>query len=70
MWANCKLPSVKQFRWLEVQGGHAKQSGGRGQYGDVWVCLEPNEPGKGFEFIDEIKVVVPQEYRAPVQKRH
>ena len=39
----------------EVQGKHAKQSGGRGQYGDVWVRFEPNEPGKGFEFFDEIK---------------
>lgn len=53
----------------EVQGKHAKQSGGRGQYGDVWVRFEPNEPGKGFEFIDQIKGgVVPQEYRMPVQK--
>ncbi len=53
----------------EVQGKHAKQSGGRGQYGDVWVRFEPNEPGKGFEFIDQIKGgVVPQEYRAPVMK--
>ncbi len=53
----------------EVQGKHAKQSGGRGQYGDVWVRFEPNEPGKGFEFVDMIKGgVVPQEYRMPVQK--
>lgn len=53
----------------EVQGKHAKQSGGRGQYGDVWVRFEPNEAGKGFEFIDEIKGgVVPQEYRPAVQK--
>lgn len=53
----------------EVQGKHAKQSGGRGQYGDVWVRFEPNEPGKGFEFIDAIKGgVVPQEYRPAVQK--
>ncbi len=53
----------------EVQGKHAKQSGGRGQYGDVWVRFEPNEPGKGFEFIDEIKGgVVPQEYRPAVMK--
>jgi elongation factor G len=53
----------------QVQGKHAKQSGGRGQYGDVWVRFEPNEPGKGFEFFDEIKGgVVPQEYRMPVQK--
>ena len=47
----------------EAQGKHAKQSGGRGQYGDVWIRFEPNEPGKGFEFFDEIKGgVVPQEY--------
>ena len=53
----------------EVQGKHAKQSGGRGQYGDVWVKFEPNEPGKGFEFVDAIKGgVVPQEYRPAVQK--
>lgn len=53
----------------EVQGKHAKQSGGRGQYGDVWVRFEPNETGKGFEFIDGIKGgVVPQEYRPAVQK--
>lgn len=52
----------------EVQGKHAKQSGGRGQYGDVWVKFEPNEPGAGFEFIDVIKGgVVPQEYRKPVE---
>jgi elongation factor G len=52
-----------------VQGKHAKQSGGRGQYGDVWIKFEPNDPGKGFEFIDEIKGgVVPQEYRKPVEQ--
>jgi len=53
----------------EVQGKHAKQSGGRGQYGDVWIRFEPNEPGKGFEFTDAIKGgVVPQEYRKPVEQ--
>ena len=53
----------------EVQGKHAKQSGGRGQYGDVWIRFQPNEPGKGFEFFDEIKGgVVPQEYRKPVEQ--
>lgn len=52
----------------DVQGKHIKQSGGRGQYGDVWIKFEPNEPGKGFEFVDEIKGgVVPQEYRKPVE---
>jgi len=52
----------------EVQGKYIKQSGGRGQYGDVYLRLEPNEPGKGFEFFDEIKGgVVPQEYRPAVK---
>ena len=53
----------------QAQGKHIKQSGGRGQYGDVWVKFEPNEPGKGFEFVDVIKGgVVPQEYRKPVMQ--
>jgi elongation factor G len=53
----------------EAQGKHAKQSGGRGQYGDVWIRFEPTETGEGFEWGDEIKGgVVPQEYRAPVMK--
>lgn len=53
----------------EAQGKHAKQTGGRGQYGDVWIHFEPTESGEGFEWADEIKGgVVPQEYRAPVQK--
>lgn len=53
----------------EAQGKHAKQTGGRGQYGDVWIRFEPTESGEGFEWGDEIKGgVVPQEYRGPVQK--
>ena len=53
----------------EAQGKHIKQSGGRGQYGDVWIKFEPNEPGKGFEFVDQIKGgVVPLEYRKPVME--
>ena len=53
----------------EAQGKHIKQSGGRGQYGDVWVKFEPNEPGKGFEFVDMIKGgVVPLEYRKPTME--
>lgn len=53
----------------EAQGKHAKQSGGRGQYGDVWVRFEPTESGTGFEFVDAIKGgVVPKEYIKPVEK--
>jgi elongation factor G len=54
----------------EAQGKHAKQSGGRGQYGDVWVRFEPlTDSDEVFQFVDEIKGgVVPQEYRKPVEK--
>jgi elongation factor G len=53
----------------EAQGKHAKQSGGRGQYGDVWVRFEPTESGIGFEFVDAVKGgVVPKEYIKPVEK--
>lgn len=53
----------------QAQGKHAKQSGGRGQFGDVWIRFEPTESGEGFEFVDEIKGgSVPQEYRKPVEK--
>ncbi|OGL22008.1 translation elongation factor G [Candidatus Saccharibacteria bacterium RIFCSPHIGHO2_01_FULL_45_15] len=53
----------------EVQGKHAKQSGGRGQYGDVWIRFEANETGKGFEFTDAVKGgVVPKEYIKPVEQ--
>ena len=54
---------------VEVQGKFVRQSGGRGQYGDVWLRLSQNEQGKGFEFINSIKGgVVPQEYIKPVQQ--
>lgn len=54
---------------VEIQGKFIKQSGGRGQYGDVWIRLKPQEPGKGFEFINSIKGgVVPSEYIKPVQQ--
>ena len=48
---------------VEVQGKFVRQSGGRGQYGDCHLRLEPLEPGGGFEFVDEIKGgVIPREY--------
>ena len=53
----------------DVDGKFVRQSGGKGQYGHVVFRLEPNEPGKGFEFLDEIKGgVVPREYIPAVQK--
>lgn len=53
---------------VEVQGKFVRQSGGRGQYGDVWLRLSQNEAGKGFEFINSIKGgVVPSEYIKPVE---
>ena len=53
----------------EIEGKFVKQSGGRGQYGHVWLKVEPNEPGVGFQFIDAIKGgVVPREYIPAVNK--
>lgn len=54
---------------VEQEGKFIRQSGGRGQYGHVWIRLEPREPGAGFEFVDEIKGgVIPKEYIPAVQK--
>ncbi|MEW6118510.1 MAG: elongation factor G [Pseudomonadota bacterium] len=54
---------------VEVEGKHAKQSGGKGQYGHVWIKMEPNEQGKGYEFVDAIKGgTVPREYIPAVDK--
>ncbi len=53
----------------DVEGKFVRQSGGKGQYGHVVFRIEPNEQGKGFEFLDEIKGgVVPREYIPAVQK--
>ncbi len=53
----------------EAQGKYKKQTGGRGQYGDVWLRLEPLERAKGFEFVDEIVGgVVPSKYVPAVEK--
>ena len=54
---------------VEVEGKFVKQSGGRGQYGHVWIKMGPNEAGKGFEFVDAIKGgTVPREYIPAVEK--
>ena len=53
----------------EAEGKYIKQSGGRGQYGHVWLRVEPLERGKGFEFINAIKGgVIPQEFIPPIEK--
>jgi elongation factor G len=71
--ANVGAPQVayrEAIRKLaEVEGKFVKQSGGRGQYGHVWIKMEPNEAGKGFEFVDAIKGgSVPREYIPAVEK--
>ncbi len=54
---------------VEVQGKFIRQSGGRGQYGDVWLRLSQNKSGEGFKFINSIKGgVVPAEYIKPVEQ--
>ncbi len=54
---------------VEIEGKYAKQTGGRGQYGHVWIKMEPNETGKGFEFVDAIKGgTVPREFIPAVEK--
>ena len=53
----------------EVEGKYIRQAGGRGQYGHVWVTVEPNERGKGFEFENAIKGgIIPQEFIPAVEK--
>ena len=54
---------------VEQQGKFARQSGGRGQYGDCWLRLEPLESGKGYEFVNEIVGgVIPKEYIPAIDK--
>jgi elongation factor G len=54
---------------IEIEGKFVKQSGGKGQYGHVWLKMEPAEQGKGFEFLDATKGgSVPKDYIPAVQK--
>ncbi len=69
--ANIGAPQVAYresiTKTVEVQGKFVRQSGGRGQYGDCWLRLEPLKPGSGFEYIDAIKGgVIPREYISSV----
>jgi len=53
----------------EAEGKYIRQAGGRGQYGHVWLEIEPLERGKGFEFVDKIMGgTIPKEFIAPVKK--
>jgi elongation factor G len=55
-------------RETQAQGKHVRQTGGHGQYGDVWIKVAPNERGKGFEFVNGIVGgVIPKEYIRPVE---
>lgn len=52
---------------ITQEGKFVRQSGGRGQFGHVWIDIEPNEPGKGYEFVnDVVGGVIPKEFISPV----
>ncbi|GCE10379.1 elongation factor G [Tengunoibacter tsumagoiensis] len=70
--ANVGRPQVKYRETItkqaQAQGKHVRQTGGSGQYGDVWLRVEPNERGKGVDFVNAIVGgVVPREYIKPVE---
>jgi elongation factor G len=70
---NLKTPKVPYKETIKgkttVQGRYKKQSGGRGQFGDTWLEIEPLPRGGGFEFADRIVGgVIPQQYRPAVEK--
>jgi elongation factor G len=70
---NLKTPKVPYKETIKgkttVQGRYKKQSGGRGQFGDTWLEIEPLPRGAGFEFVDRIVGgVIPQQYRPAVEK--
>jgi elongation factor G len=71
--ANIGAPQVAYKETIkksaEAEGKYVKQSGGRGQFGHCWLRVEPQEEGKGYEFIEEIKGgAIPKEYIAPINK--
>jgi len=71
--ANVGAPQVAYKETIrqsaEAEGKYIKQSGGRGQYGHCWLRVEPQEPGKGYEFVDEVKGgAIPREYIPAIEK--
>lgn len=71
--ANVGKPQVAYketvLKTAEAEGKYIRQSGGRGQYGHVWLRVIPRERGDGFEFINEIKGgIIPKEFIAPVER--
>lgn len=71
--ANVGAPQVSYRETItkaaDVEGKYVKQSGGRGQYGHVWIKFEPKEPGEGFEFVDQIVGgKIPKEYIKSVEQ--
>jgi elongation factor G len=69
-WGKPKVPYRETIRGKsEAQGKFKKQTGGRGQYGDVWLRLEPRERGEGFEFVDEVVGgAIPSKFIPAVEK--
>lgn len=65
-----KIPYRETIRVsVKTQGKYKKQSGGRGQYGDCWIEIEPLQRGEGYQFIDKIVGgAIPQQYRPAVEK--
>ncbi|MBP6942912.1 MAG: elongation factor G [Candidatus Buchananbacteria bacterium] len=71
--ANVGAPQVAYRETIrasaEAEGKYVRQSGGRGQYGHCWIRIEPSEPGKQFEFVEEIKGgAIPKEFIKPIEK--